>query len=110
MGDHFRKLAIDQKRAANMVLVVNKMDRTPLGNCAEQQKIIYDDLKKVTAPYDPKNLYLSFLDTSSYFDSLQETDRELKIELFETSGHDEFVENLNRFVAEKGVLQKLIRR
>ena len=32
MGDHFRTLAIDQKRAANMVLVVNKMDRTALGN------------------------------------------------------------------------------
>ncbi|MBQ6297468.1 MAG: GTPase domain-containing protein [Selenomonadaceae bacterium] len=107
MGDHFRELAIDQKRAANMVLVVNKMDRTALGNVPEQQEVIYEDLKKVTAPHDPKELYLSFLDTTSWFDSLEESDAELKAELFELSGHDIFVANLNRFVAEKGVLQKI---
>jgi len=42
MGDHFRELAIEQKRAANMVLVVNKMDRTALGNVPEQQEVIYE--------------------------------------------------------------------
>ena len=107
MGNHFRELAIEQKRAANMVLVVNKMDRTALGNVPEQQQVIYDDLKKVTAPYDPKDLYLSFLDTTSWFDSAEETDAEIKAELLELSGHDTFVANLNRFVSEKGVLQKI---
>ncbi|MBR4643013.1 MAG: 50S ribosome-binding GTPase [Selenomonadaceae bacterium] len=107
MGDHFRTLAIKQKRAANMVLVVNKMDRTALGNVPEQQEVIYEDLKKVTKPHDPKNLYLSFLDTAAYFEALDEEDKEIKAELFELSGHDIFVENLNRFVAEKGVLQKI---
>ena len=38
IDNHFRKLAIDQDRAKNMVLVVNKMDRTALGNVPEQQK------------------------------------------------------------------------
>lgn len=107
MGDHFRELAIEQKRAANMVLVVNKMDRTALGNVPEQQEVIYEDLKKVTTPYDPKDLYLSFLDTTSWFDSIDESDAEFKAELLELSGHDIFVANLNRFVAEKGVLQKI---
>ena len=107
MGDHFRTLAIDQKRAANMVLVVNKMDRTALGNVPEQQQVIYDDLKRVTTPHDPKDLYLSFLDTTSWFDGADETDAEIKAELLELSGHDTFVANLNRFVAEKGVLQKI---
>ena len=107
MGDHFRTLAIDQKRAANMVLIVNKMDRTALGNVPEQHEVIYEDLKKVTTPHDPKDLYLSFLDTTSWFDSLEEDDTEIKAELFELSGHDTFVENLNHFVAEKGVLQKI---
>ena len=107
MGDHFRTLAIKQKRAANMILVVNKMDRTALGNVPEQQEIIYEDLKRVTTPYDPKDLYLSFLDTTAYFDTLDEDDAELKAELFELSGHDTFVDNLNRFVAAKGVLQKI---
>jgi len=32
IAENFRKLAVEQKRAANMILVVNKMDRTALGN------------------------------------------------------------------------------
>ena len=107
MGDHFRKLAIDQKRAANMVLVVNKMDRTALGNVPEQQAVIYEDLKKVTTPHDPKDLFVSFVDTASYFKAMQETDERRRNRRLERSGHDVFVANLNRFVAEKGVLQKI---
>lgn len=107
MGDHFRTLAIKQKRAANMVLVVNKMDRTAFGNVPEQQQVIYEDLKKVTTPYDPKDLYVSFVDTASYFKAMQETDERRKNRRLERSGHDTFVANLNRFVAQKGVLQKI---
>ena len=107
MGDYFRKLAIEQKRAPNMVLVVNKMDMTALGNVPEQQKIIADDMEKVTAPYKTKDLYLSFLDTSAYFDSLDEEDKEIKDELFNLSGHDVFVKNLNEFVKSHEILAKL---
>ena len=107
MGDHFRTLAIEQKRAANMVLVVNKMDRTALGNVSEQQQIIYEDLKKVTTPHDPKDLYVSFTDTASYFKALQEKDESRKNRRLERSGHDVFIANLNRFVAKNGVLQKI---
>lgn len=107
MGDHFRTLAIEQKRAANMVLVVNKMDRTALGNVPEQQAVIYEDLKKVTTPHDPKDLFVSFVDTASYFKAMQETDERRRNRRLERSGHDVFVANLNRFVAEKGVLQKI---
>ena len=107
MGNHFRELAINQKRAANMVLVVNKMDRTALGNVPEQQQIIYADLKKVTKPYDPKDLFLSFTDTESYFKALAETDERRKNRRLERSGHETFIANLNRFVAQKGVLQKI---
>ena len=107
MGDHFRELAIEQKRAANMVLVVNKMDRTALGNVPEQQQVIYEDLKKVTKPYDPKELYLSFVDTASYFKAQEETDERRKNRRLERSGREVFINNLNNFVAEKGVLQKI---
>ena len=107
MGDHFRTLAIEQKRAANMVLVVNKMDRTALGNVPEQQNIIAGDLEKVTEPYKPQDLYLSFLDTTSYFDSLEETDSEIKAELLQLSGHDAFVSNLNEFVSSHKLLAKV---
>ena len=98
MGRHFRLLAIEGKRAANMVLVVNKMDRTTLGNVLKQQQIIYEDLKKVTAPYDPNDLYISFVDTASYFKAMKETDERRKNKRLEQSGHDTFIANLNRFV------------
>lgn len=107
MGNHFRKLAIEQDRGKNMVLVVNKMDRTALGNTPEQQEIIAKDLQKVIAPFTKENLYLSFLDTESYFAQQEETDRELKNLLLEQSGYEQFVANLNSFVASRGVLSKI---
>lgn len=109
MGNHFRKLAFEQDRAKNMVLVVNKMDQTALGNVPEQQKIIAEDLKKVFAgtSYTPEQLYLSFTNTSYYFDWQTETDEEMKEILIEQSGYEKFIENLNKFVASRGVLSKI---
>ena len=107
IGNHFRKLAVEQNRGKNMVLVVNKMDRTALGNTPEQQAIIAQDLQKVITPFTAQDLYLSFLDTESYFDALKETDAELRALLWEQSGHDKFVANLNSFVASRGVLSKV---
>ncbi len=107
MGAHFRKLAIEQKRAKNMVLVVNKMDRTALGNVPEQQEVIAKDLEKVIEPYKPNDLYLSFLDTESYFEWQNETDEELRGIYYEQSGYDAFINNLNKFVESRGILAQL---
>ena len=107
MGNHFRKLAIEQDRGKNMVLVVNKMDRTALGNVPEQQEIIAQDLVKIIAPFTPENLYLSFLDTESYFAWLDETDEEIRALFYEQCGLDKFVTNLNEFVKSRGVLSKI---
>ena len=107
MGNHFRKLAIEQNRGKNMVLVVNKMDRTALGNVPEQQEIIAKDMEKVIAPFTGKQLYLSFLNTNYYFEQLEESDPEMKEILFEQSGYEDFVKNLNAFVASRGVLSKI---
>ena len=107
MGNHFRKLAVEQDRGKNMVLVVNKMDRTGLGNVPEQQEIIAQDLMKVIEPFTPESLYLSFLDTESYFAWLDETDEELRGLFYEQCGLDKFVANLNAFVASRGLLSKV---
>ena len=107
MGNHFRKLAIEQDRAKNMVLVVNKMDRTAQGNVPEQQEVIANDLLKVIEPYTPQELYLSFLDTESYFAGQEETDEEMKEIYSEQSGYQTFVEHLNAFVKSRGVLSKI---
>lgn len=109
IGQHFRKLAIEQKRGNNMVLVVNKMDRTMEGNTEEQQAIIRDDLRKVIEPFSPEDVYLSFISTQSYEDYLEETDPEIKADLLAESGHDVFIDNLNAFVAKKQVSSRLQR-
>ena len=109
MAGHFRKLAIDKDKAGEMILVVNKMDRTAEGNTREQQNVIREDLKKVLEPYTPKQLNLSFLDAESYLESVEERseDPELADELFARSGYAEFIDTLNRFVDEKGILSKI---
>ena len=107
IGNHFRKLAVEQNRGKNMVLVVNKMDRTNLGNTPEQQEIIADDLQKVITPFTSKDLFLSFTDTASYFEAQDERDAELKKILLEQSGYENFVANLNAFIASRGVLSKI---
>lgn len=109
MADHFRKLAIEKDKAGEMILVVNKMERTALGNTEEQQDVIREDLRKVLEPYTPEQLNLSFLDAQSYLDSLKEKedDPEYASELYERSGYDKFIDTLNHFVDEKGINAKL---
>ncbi len=109
MAAHFRKLAIDKDKAGEMILVVNKMDRTAEGNTKEQQEIIREDLKKVLEPYTPEQLNLSFLDAESYLESVEEhsEDPELADELSARSGYAEFIETLNHFVEEKSIPSKL---
>ena len=109
MADHFRKLAIDKDKAGEMILVVNKMDRTAEGNTGEQQNIIREDLKKVLEPYTPEQLNLSFLDAESYLESIEERaeDPELADELVARSGYAQFIDTLNRFVEEKSIPSKL---
>lgn len=109
MADHFRKLAIDHKKANQMILVVNKMGRTSDGNTPEQQGIIRKDLEKVLLPYTTEQFYLSFLDAKSYLDGLaeMEDDPEYGKELIEMSGYDAFIDTLNRFVRDKSIPTKL---
>ena len=72
LAEHFRKLAIERDKAGEMILVVNKMQRSSKGNTKEQQAVIEEDLKKVLEPYTPEQLNLCFLDAESYLDSLKE--------------------------------------
>ena len=109
MASHFRRLAIDKDKAGEMILVVNKMDRTAEGNTCEQQSVIREDLKKVLEPYTPEQLNLSFLDAESYLEGVNESneDPELADELKARSGYSEFIKTLNKFVKEKGIPSKL---
>lgn len=109
MAEHFRKLAIDKDKAGEMILVVNKMERTAGGNTREQQDIIKEDLRNVLKPYSPEQLNLSFLDAESYLESIKERsqDPDLADELATRSGYKEFIDTLNRFVEEKEITSRL---
>lgn len=109
MGAHFRKLAIDQKRGNNMVLIINKMDRAPEGNSANQQQIIRDDICKVLTPLTPEQVYTSFISTQSYEEYLTEEDAEIKAELLAESGREQLIANLNAFVQSRQVTAKIER-
>ncbi len=110
LASHFRKLAIDKDKAGEMILVVNKMERSSLGNTPEQQSIISKDLEKVLKPYTPEQLNICFIDAESYLDSLNEDDPEIAQELLNRSGYDRFISVLNTFVSEKGFSSKLTTR
>jgi len=105
LAEHFRKLAIERDKAGEMILVVNKMERG--GNTQERQDIIREDLRKVTAPYTPEDLRISFVSAESYIDSLTEEDKEIAEELLERSGYNRFIETLNHFIQEKNIPARL---
>ena len=107
LAEHFRKLAIEKDKAGEMILVVNKMERTSEGNTAVQQDVIREDLRNVLKPYSPEQLKLCFLDAESYLEATDEDDPEVKDELTERSGYSNFIDTLNRFVSEKSLSSKL---
>ena len=107
IAEHFRKLAIDKDKGKEMILVVNKMEESGVGNTEWQRGILRDDLCKVILPFTPEQLHLCFLDAQSYLDSLEESDPEIIEELRARSGFSEFVDALNSFVAQKEVSSKL---
>lgn len=105
VGQNFRKLLLEKDKAAEMILVVNKM--ADIGNTEENRMVKLKDLEKVTTPYSPADLRTVFVDAESYIDSLSEDDPDIAEELKERSNYDQLVETLNEFVADKGISSRL---
>ena len=106
IAEHFRKLAIERQKAHEMMLVVNKMRRCARGNTLEVRNIIREDLRKVVNPVTPEELYLTFIDAASFLAAEKEENHEIADALRKKSGFDDFVQELNRFVGEKGLTSK----
>lgn len=105
VGQNFRKLLLEKDKAAEMILVVNKM--ADIGNTEENRLIKLKDMAKVTTPYSPSDLRTVFVDAESYIDSLFEEDPDIAAELKERSNYDQLVKTLNEFVADKGISSRL---
>lgn len=108
LGQHFRKLLIDKGKGKEMMLVVNKMESTALGNTEEQQKIyIEKNLVPVISPdFSPEDLYVSFVDAKAYEDAMKTSDSDEKKWLLGVSGFGKLIENLNKFSKDKNFIGK----
>ena len=102
LADHFRKLAVEQGKAHEMMLVVNKMRRCAEGNTNVAQAVIREDLRKVLAPFSPEELHTSFVDAQAEIDADLEVDPDVARFLRSKSGFASFTNSLNEFVREQG--------
>ena len=104
LGEHFRKIAIVQEKAHEMMLVVNKMQRSAEGNTPQVHEVIRNDLRKVLAPFTPEEFRMSFIDAALAVEARQETDRNLRHLMERKSSFGTFLECVNKFVRDKGLI------
>ena len=102
LGGHFRELAITRDKSHEMMLVVNKMQRSAGGNTPQLQEVIRNDLRKVLAPVTPEALRTSFIDAALAVEARQETDCDIRRLLEQKSAFETFLECVNKFVRDKG--------
>ncbi|MDE0373798.1 MAG: 50S ribosome-binding GTPase, partial [Rhodospirillales bacterium] len=103
LGAHFRELAVTRDKAHEMMLVVNKMQRSVAGNTPDVRDVIRNDLRKVLAPFTPEELRISFTDAALAVEARHETDSDVRHLLERKSGLGEFLKFLNGFVRDKGL-------
>ena len=109
VADEFRRIAISSEKGNEMILVVNKMDKTTEGNNKFQQDVILNDetFLKVIVPYNPQELNITFLSTNNYFEYLNSDDEDVKDYYLEESGYECFAKTIDRFVKDKCLQSKL---
>lgn len=106
LGTYFRKLAVDEGKGHEMMLVINKMESTDGGNTPNQQKeILEKDILPVISPeYNENDFYIAFIDAEKYQDYIEEVDEDQKNFLLELSNFETFNKKLNQFIKDKNFL------
>lgn len=105
LAHHFRKLINEKGKGHEMMLVVNKMDKTAKGNTKEQQDVLLNkDILPVISPYTDKDMYLSFVSTDYYNRALMPKYEKYHDDLIVKSGMKNFTDNLNQFISDKRLL------
>ncbi|GIV04403.1 MAG: hypothetical protein KatS3mg015_3233 [Fimbriimonadales bacterium] len=102
IGAHFRDLCFNRNKASETLLVVNKM-----GQDSGTPEIKLPDIERVTRPLRPQDFRTTFIDALSYLEAGEESDEDDRRELLEIANFDSFVEALNRFVRDKGMMGRL---
>ena len=105
LAEHFRKLINEKGKGHEMMLVVNKMDRTAGGNTPEQQNVlIKKDIEPVIAPYSVDDMYTTFICSNWYMQAFTPKYEKYQEKLIGKSGMQNLIDNLNRFISDKGLL------
>lgn len=107
LGDHFRKLLVDKGKGNEMMLVFNKMEDSKYGNTLQGQEAFFkcDVLPVISPEFTGDDLFLTFVDTYAYQDSLVAQGDD-KRQLLEMSGYETLIQNINKFIQKKKVLGK----
>jgi len=104
-AENFRKLAFDENRIDKIMLIINKSSQ---GDKESFQNNWISDALKVTEPKTAGDLFLCVIDAKDYLEAQEIEDTEDRAELIEYSGFNQFLENLNAFISQKGILGRLI--
>lgn len=102
---NFKSLAIEENRIEKTMLVINKSSQ---GNKRLSLEYWISDALKVTKPKTEKDLFLSVIDAKYYLKGQDFTDKNEKQEYIEYSGFNDFIDNLNNFISQNGILGRLL--
>ena len=102
IGAHFRDLCFARNKASETLLVVNKM-----GQDSGTPEIKLPDIERATRPLTPRDFRTTFIDALSCLEAGEESDEDDRRELLEIANFESFVEALNRFVRDKGLMGRL---
>lgn len=98
----FEKWAFEVGYAGKMFLVINKMSKEA-GEYDELVENYKATLNTSLSPHSINEFYYSFVDAKDYKDGIKDGDTEL----VELSHFDDFIAQLNMFIANKGLLGRL---
>lgn len=102
IGEHFRQLAFERHKAKEILLVVNKMARD---NGTKDTKI--SSMLSVIEPMLPEDFGTTFIDAECYIEAFYEEDEDDRNDLSEESNFTQFIEAINKFIEQKGLLGRL---
>lgn len=99
VGAAFRDLCFTKGREKEILLVVNKSQRD---SGTVETKL--NGIAEVLEPRIPEDFPIVFVDAESYFESLEEEDEEDRAELMALSNFSGFIEAIDKFSQERGLL------
>ncbi|WP_135458990.1 MULTISPECIES: GTPase domain-containing protein [Vibrio] len=102
VGAAFRDLCFTKGREKEILLVVNKSQRD---SGTVETKL--NGIAEVLEPRIPEDFPIVFVDAESYFESLKEEDEEDRAELMALSNFSGFIEAIDKFSQERGLLGKV---